>query len=113
MITSMARMQFLLLIIVIYWILGGYYATKGDDPNLLLRLKEEYDSAEPTASSIALGNLVQLAMLVSESSEKYMEKAKQTIRCFQERVKRIPMAMPQFVYSMYLYTLYPTSMKVL
>eukprot|EP00210_Caulerpa_lentillifera_P005905 g5646.t1 len=91
---------------------GGYFATKGNDPNLLLRLKEDYDSAEPTASSIGLGNLVQLAILVSKNAEMYMEKARQTIQCFNQRVKKIPIAMPQFVAAMYLCTLLPNAMKV-
>lgn len=33
---------------------GGYFATAGQDPSILLRMKEEYDGAEPSASSIAV-----------------------------------------------------------
>ena len=30
---------------------GGWFSTTGDDPSVLLRLKEDYDGAEPSASS--------------------------------------------------------------
>jgi uncharacterized protein YyaL (SSP411 family) len=42
---------------------GGWFSTTGNDPSVLLRLKEEYDGAEPAASSIAVLNLLTLAHL--------------------------------------------------
>ena len=42
---------------------GGWFSTSGDDPQLLLRLKEDYDGAEPTASSISALNLLTLSHL--------------------------------------------------
>lgn len=91
---------------------GGYYSTRGDDPNILLRMKEEYDSAEPTASSIALGNLTQLAALTSSKDEDYTRKINQTIQCFSERLKKMPIAMPQFISSMHQYNLSLSPKKV-
>ena len=32
---------------------GGYFTSTGDDPSILLRLKEDSDNAEPAPSSIA------------------------------------------------------------
>lgn len=47
---------------------GGYFdAAKGSDPALTqinIRLKEDYDGAEPAPSSIAAANLVRLASLL-------------------------------------------------
>ena len=40
---------------------GGYFSTAGADPNILLQMKEDYDGAEPAASSIAISNLLRLA----------------------------------------------------
>src|SRR5262249_52926572 len=37
---------------------GGWFSTSGQDASVLVRLKEEYDGAEPTASSVSLGNLL-------------------------------------------------------
>ena len=39
---------------------GGWFSTAGEDSSLLLRLKEEYDGAEPAASSVATLNLIAL-----------------------------------------------------
>jgi uncharacterized protein YyaL (SSP411 family) len=43
---------------------GGWFSTTGADPTVLLRLKEDYDGAEPSASSIAVHNLITLQHLV-------------------------------------------------
>ena len=47
---------------------GGYFSAAGDDPSILMRAKEDYDGAEPAASSIAAGNLFKLAALISGQS---------------------------------------------
>lgn len=44
---------------------GGYFGAAGDDPSILMRAKEDYDGAEPAASSIAATNLFKLAALIS------------------------------------------------
>jgi uncharacterized protein YyaL (SSP411 family) len=46
---------------------GGWYSTTGTDPSVLLRLKEEYDGAEPAASSIAVLNLLTLSHLTAST----------------------------------------------
>ncbi|MXY24817.1 MAG: thioredoxin domain-containing protein [Acidobacteria bacterium] len=45
---------------------GGWFATTGDDPSVLLRVKEEYDGAEPAAGSVAVGNLQTIAHLTGD-----------------------------------------------
>ncbi|HEY3251015.1 MAG TPA: thioredoxin domain-containing protein, partial [Ignavibacteria bacterium] len=40
---------------------GGFYDTTGKDASILVRTKEDYDSAEPTGNSIALLNLLRLS----------------------------------------------------
>ena len=42
---------------------GGWFSTTGHDPSVLLRLKEDYDGAEPSASSVSVLNLLTLAHL--------------------------------------------------
>ena len=37
---------------------GGWFATTDADPTVLLRVKEDYDGAEPSAGSVAVGNLL-------------------------------------------------------
>ena len=43
---------------------GGWFSTTGDDPTVLLRLKEEYDGAEPSAGAISVLNLLTLSHLI-------------------------------------------------
>jgi uncharacterized protein YyaL (SSP411 family) len=47
---------------------GGWFSTSGTDPNVLLRVKEEYDGAEPSATAIGVANLIALARLAGDSS---------------------------------------------
>jgi uncharacterized protein YyaL (SSP411 family) len=42
---------------------GGWFSTTGRDESVLLRLKEDYDGAEPAASSVSVLNLLTLAHL--------------------------------------------------
>ena len=46
---------------------GGWFGTTGKDPSVLLRLKEEYDGAEPSASSVSVSNLLALAHITGDS----------------------------------------------
>jgi len=52
----------------LFWdpIEGGWFSTTGRDESVLLRLKEDYDGAEPAASSIGVLNLLVLAHLSPE-----------------------------------------------
>ncbi len=45
---------------------GGWFSTTGRDPSVLLRMKEDYDGAEPAASSVAVGNLLTLRHLTGD-----------------------------------------------
>ena len=45
----------------------GWYATTGEDPSVLVRQIEEYDGAEPSATSVAVGNLLALARLTGRA----------------------------------------------
>jgi hypothetical protein len=47
---------------------GGWFSTTGEDPTVLLRLKEDYDGAEPAASSVAALNALKLAYLTGDES---------------------------------------------
>jgi uncharacterized protein YyaL (SSP411 family) len=47
---------------------GGWFSTTGSDDSVLLRLKEEYDGAEPAASSVSVANLLTLSHLVSDAA---------------------------------------------
>ena len=42
---------------------GGWFSTSGDDPSVLLRLKEDHDGAEPAASSVSVASRMLVLVL--------------------------------------------------
>ncbi len=46
---------------------GGYFSGTGKDASILLRMKEDNDSAEPAASSVAALNLLRLAQIRNDA----------------------------------------------
>jgi len=69
---------------------GGFYFTAKGAENAVPRRKEVYDGALPSGNSVALLNLLRLALLTGDA--KYREVASQTIKVFSEDVKRAPAA---------------------
>ena len=47
---------------------GGWFSTTGQDQSVLLRLKEDYDGAEPSATSVTVMNLLTLSHLTSDEA---------------------------------------------
>jgi uncharacterized protein len=45
----------------------GWFATTGEDPSVLVRQVEEYDGAEPSATSVAVANLLALSRLTGRA----------------------------------------------
>jgi uncharacterized protein len=63
---------------------GGWFSTTGKDPTVLLRLKEDYDGAEPAASSVAALNALTLTHLTADDT--YRQKAGRTLARYGKRV---------------------------
>jgi uncharacterized protein YyaL (SSP411 family) len=59
---------------------GGWFSTTGLDPTVLVRMKEDYDGAEPSPSAVAAFNLLTLAHLTSETS--YRDRAQDVFRAY-------------------------------
>jgi uncharacterized protein YyaL (SSP411 family) len=74
---------------------GGYFSTTGEDKTVLLRMKNDYDGAEPSANSISLLNLLRLAQMTDNTA--YRKKAEQTLKAFSRNLDRAPHAMPQMM----------------
>jgi uncharacterized protein YyaL (SSP411 family) len=74
---------------------GGYFSGSGNDPSILLRLKEDNDSAEPAASSVAALNLLRLAQIRNDAGS--YERAEKTIGAFAPQIGHFPSAMPQML----------------
>ena len=74
---------------------GGYFSTSGRDKSVVLRMKDDNDSAEPAASSVAALNLLRLAQF--RDDKQMEEQGKKTINAFSATLSRFPSAMPQML----------------
>ena len=82
---------------------GGYFSTTGEDPSILLRMKEDYDGAEPAPSSIAAANLVRLAALADpDAAQPLIARASAAAAAFRERLSEAALAMPQMCCALHL-----------
>jgi uncharacterized protein YyaL (SSP411 family) len=64
---------------------GGWFSTTGKDESVLLRLKEDYDGAEPAASSVSVMNLLTLSHLTTRS---FSEEIETTLGVFGPRLSQ-------------------------
>jgi len=71
---------------------GGWFNTTGRDPSVLLRLKEDYDGAEPSATSIALQNLLLLSHATDLPGAP--ERVERTLGRFGDQLGRAARAVP-------------------
>jgi hypothetical protein len=78
---------------------GGYFNSAADAADVVVRLKEDYDGAEPAPSSVAALNLLRLEGLVGKPAEglSYRIRALRTLAHFQPRWQEAPQAMPQML----------------
>jgi len=71
---------------------GGWFSTTGQDPSVLLRMKEDYDGAEPTPSSVSVLNLLLLSHLVENPA--WPDRIERTLRYFATRLEQAGRAVP-------------------
>ncbi len=71
---------------------GGWFSTTGADPSVLLRMKEDYDGAEPAPSSVAALNCLTLAHLTGARA--YTDRATAAIASFGGRLEDMGRAVP-------------------
>ena len=74
---------------------GGYFSTSGTDSSIPLRMKDDNDSAEPAANSVAALNLLRLAQF--RDDEQFAGRAKKTIDAFGATLSHFASAMPQML----------------
>jgi len=74
---------------------GGYFNSPAGAADVVVRLKEDYDGAEPAATSVAALNLFRLSSLTS--SDALREQGRRAIAGFRGRWEEAPHAMPQLL----------------
>jgi hypothetical protein len=74
---------------------GGFFSTSGDDSSLVIRMKEDYDGAEPSGNSVALCVLLRLAAL--GGGGEFRKAAGRALHAFAPRLRAAPHALPQML----------------
>jgi uncharacterized protein YyaL (SSP411 family) len=79
---------------------GGYFNSAAGAPDVILRLKEDYDGAEPAPSSVAASNLLRLegiAPMPGTGGPSHRIRALRTLSAFQPRWQDNPQALPHML----------------
>ena len=85
---------------------GGWFATTGDDPSVLLRMKEDYDGAEPSAGAIAADNALTLARITGDAAP--AARAERTLARFGARLGQAARVVPMMMAVLARYRAAPT-----
>jgi len=81
----------------LFWddVSGGYFSSAEGDPHLLLRMKEEYDGAEPSANSVSALNLLRFSRMFAD--EQARSKAERIFNQSSRTLDGMPAAVPQLL----------------
>ncbi len=71
---------------------GGFWQSAAGASDLILRVKEDYDGAEPSGNSVAVLALLKLGAITGRADLK--ETAEKSLRYFGERLRNLPQAVP-------------------
>jgi uncharacterized protein YyaL (SSP411 family) len=74
---------------------GAFFSTGADDQRLVLRVKEDYDGAEPSGNSVVVMNLLRLGRMTNRTG--FGEAAQRTLAAFASRLSVAPVAIPQML----------------
>ncbi|HUR46887.1 MAG TPA: hypothetical protein VMZ27_13495, partial [Candidatus Saccharimonadales bacterium] len=69
---------------------GGFWQTPTDSAHLILRIKEDYDGAEPSGNSVAILALLKLASITERKD--FKDAAEKSLLIFSERLEQMPQA---------------------
>jgi hypothetical protein len=71
---------------------GGFWQSASGTKDLILRVKEDYDGAEPSGNSVAILALLKLGR--STDRKDFIEAAEKSLRLFAHRLQQVPQAVP-------------------
>ena len=74
---------------------GGWFNTTGTDASVILRMKEDYDGAEPSPSSISVLNLLMIAHLTNEPE--LFDRIDRTLKMFGSQIGKVARAVPMML----------------
>jgi hypothetical protein len=71
---------------------GGFWQSANDAKDLILRVKDDYDGAEPSGNSVTTLALLKLGVITGRRD--FTVAAEKTLRLFAQRLENFPQAMP-------------------
>ncbi len=74
---------------------GNYYSSAAGDPLMSVRMKEDYDGAEPSANSISALNLLRFGRMLHEPA--FEERGRRVVASHQMQLTRVPTGVPQML----------------
>jgi hypothetical protein len=77
---------------------GGFWQSAAGAMDLILRVKDDYDGAEPSGNSVATLALLKLATITGR--EDFKKPAEATLRLFAHRLQNFPQAMPFMLHAL-------------
>jgi hypothetical protein len=77
---------------------GGFWQSAADSPDLILRVKDDYDGAEPSGNSVATLALLKLAAITDRTD--FQKPAEATLRLFGSRMEKTPQALPYMLHAL-------------
>jgi uncharacterized protein YyaL (SSP411 family) len=89
---------------------GGFYSTASGDANLILRVKEDYDGAEPSGNSMAVYSLLRLSRLAHRDD--FRASAERALAALADKLSGAAAAVPQLLCA-YLYSESPPAQIVI
>ena len=77
---------------------GGFWQSAAGSTDLILRVKDDYDGAEPSGNSVATLALLKLAAITDRAD--FRKPAEATLRLFATRLEKIPQAVPYLLHAL-------------
>jgi len=71
---------------------GGFWQSAAEAKDLILRVKEDYDGAQPSGNSAAILALLKLGKITAH--QPFTHAAEQSLRLFAHRLQEVPQAVP-------------------
>jgi hypothetical protein len=84
---------------------GGFFESAAGAPDLILRVKEDYDGAEPSGNSVAALALLRLAAITGRAE--FRDAAEKTLRLFAPQLESLPQAVPHLLLALEFYLTEP------
>ena len=74
---------------------GGFWQSASGASDLILRVKDDYDGAEPSGNSVAILSLLRLSAITDRKD--FKEIAEKSLRLFGDRLRQLPQALPHML----------------